>query len=65
MKCAAIIGSITGVIAAGLDTMQGMYIAETFYWDLDDRTRGFTKRCRPSCRPASSRTTSMPATTPA
>ncbi len=44
MKYAAIIGSITGVIAAGLDTMQGMYIAETFWWDLDPRTRGFTKR---------------------
>ncbi|MFC7474617.1 ABC transporter substrate-binding protein [Dankookia sp. GCM10030260] len=44
MKYAAIIGSITGVIAAGLETMQGMYIAETFWWDLDDRTRGFTKR---------------------
>jgi len=44
MKYAAIIGSITGVVAAGLETMQGMYIAETFWWDLDDRTRGFTKR---------------------
>ncbi|MDO9707309.1 ABC transporter substrate-binding protein [Paracraurococcus lichenis] len=44
MKFAAIIGSITGVLAAGLETMQGMYIAETFWWDLDDRTRGFTKR---------------------
>ena len=44
MKLAAIIGSITGVLAAGLPTMQGMYIAETFWWDLNDRTRGFTKR---------------------
>jgi branched-chain amino acid transport system substrate-binding protein len=24
--------------------MQGMYITETFWWDMDDRTRGFTKR---------------------
>jgi branched-chain amino acid transport system substrate-binding protein len=44
MKLAAIIGSITGVNAAGLQTMQGMYIAETFWWDLDDRTRAFTRR---------------------
>jgi branched-chain amino acid transport system substrate-binding protein len=44
MRLAAIIGSITGVVAAGLQTMQGMYIAETFWWDLDDRTRGFTRR---------------------
>jgi len=44
MKYAAIIGSITGVIAAGLETMQGMYIAETFWWDQDERTRGFTRR---------------------
>jgi branched-chain amino acid transport system substrate-binding protein len=44
MKYAAIIGSITGVIAAGLETMQGMYIAETFYWDLNDRSRAFTRR---------------------
>ena len=44
MKLAAIIGSITAVVASGLQTMQGMYIAETFWWDLDDRTRGFTRR---------------------
>jgi branched-chain amino acid transport system substrate-binding protein len=51
MKYAAIIGSITGVIAAGLETMQGMYIAETFWWDLDDRTRGFTKRVQTKLPP--------------
>ncbi|WP_043362602.1 ABC transporter substrate-binding protein [Belnapia sp. F-4-1] len=44
MKLAAIIGSITAVVASGLQTMQGMYIAETFWWDLDDRTRAFTRR---------------------
>ena len=51
MKYAAIIGSITGVIAAGLETMQGMYIAETFWWDLDDRTRGFTRRVQTKLPP--------------
>ncbi len=44
MKLAAIIGSITAVVASGLQTMQGMYISETFWWDLDDRTRAFTRR---------------------
>jgi len=44
MKLAAIIGSITAVVSAGLETMQGMFIAENFYWDLNDRTRGFTRR---------------------
>jgi branched-chain amino acid transport system substrate-binding protein len=27
-----------------MQTMQDMYIAETFYWDQDDRTRAFTRR---------------------
>ncbi len=44
MKLAAIIGSITGVMAAGMATMQGMFISETFYWDQDERTRAFTRR---------------------
>jgi len=44
MKLAAIIGSITAVVASGLQTMQGMYISETFWWDLDDRSRAFTRR---------------------
>mgnify|MGYP002716600596 CR=1 FL=1 len=44
MKLAAVIGSVTGVLAAGMDTMQGMFISETFYWDQDERTRAFTKR---------------------
>jgi branched-chain amino acid transport system substrate-binding protein len=44
MLLAAIIGSVTGVMAAGMQTMQGMFIAETFYWDQDERTRAFTRR---------------------
>ena len=44
VKLAAIIGSVTGVLAAGMNTMQGMFISETFYWDQDERTRAFTKR---------------------
>ena len=52
MKYAAIIGSITGVLAAGLETMQGMYITENFWWDMDDRTRAFTERARRRLPPA-------------
>jgi branched-chain amino acid transport system substrate-binding protein len=51
MKLAAIIGSVTGVIAAGLPTMQGMFISETFYWDQDERTRAFTRRVQTKLPP--------------
>ncbi len=44
VKLAAIIGSVTGVLAAGMNTMQGMFISETFYWDQNERTCAFTKR---------------------
>ncbi|MBD0273673.1 MAG: ABC transporter substrate-binding protein, partial [Acetobacteraceae bacterium] len=47
VRYAAIIGSITGVLAAGLETMQGMYITENFWWDMDDRTRAFTNWVQP------------------
>jgi branched-chain amino acid transport system substrate-binding protein len=30
--------------ALGLQTAQGLIFTETFYWDLNDRTRAFTKR---------------------
>src|SRR3712207_1646034 len=46
LKLAAILGSVTGRLAAGMKTMQGMFISETFYWDQDERTRPFTKRVR-------------------
>jgi branched-chain amino acid transport system substrate-binding protein len=43
-KVAALFGFITEVRSMGLATGQGLLISETFYWDLNDRTRGFTKR---------------------
>lgn len=43
-KVAALFGFITEVKSMGLVTAQGLQISETFYWDLNDRTRGFTKR---------------------
>jgi branched-chain amino acid transport system substrate-binding protein len=35
---------ITDVHALGLPTAQGLIMTETFYWDLNDRTRAFAKR---------------------
>jgi branched-chain amino acid transport system substrate-binding protein len=30
----------------GLESAQGLLLTETFYWDLNDRTRAFTNRIR-------------------
>jgi branched-chain amino acid transport system substrate-binding protein len=32
------------VHAAGLDVMQGLLAADSFYWDLNERTRAFARR---------------------
>ena len=32
------------VVAAGLDVAQGVLVNEAFYWNLDDRTRAWSKR---------------------
>ncbi|MDR3529833.1 MAG: ABC transporter substrate-binding protein [Rhodopila sp.] len=40
-------GYINSVVALGLPVAQGLTEAETFYWDLNDRTRAFTARVRP------------------
>lgn len=39
---------ITDVLAMGLPAAQGLTLYETFYWDLNDRTRAFTARVRPN-----------------
>lgn len=41
---AGLFTQITDVNAIGLPTAQGLIVTEAFYWDLDDRTRDFTKR---------------------
>jgi branched-chain amino acid transport system substrate-binding protein len=43
-KLAAMLLFITDVKAIGLETAQGLNLTETFYWDLNDRTRAFSKR---------------------
>ena len=35
---------LTDVHALGLDKAQGLIFTETFYWDLNERTRAFAKR---------------------
>src|SRR5215204_2729407 len=35
---------ITDVHSLGLETAQGLIFTETFYWDLNDQTRAFSKR---------------------
>ena len=47
MTVAALLGFITEVKSMGLPTAQGLQISETFYWDLNDRTRAFTRRFLP------------------
>ena len=44
---AAMLMFITDVNALGLDVAQGLHLSETFYWDLNDKTRAFTKRFVP------------------
>ena len=35
---------ITDINALGLNVAQGLNFTETFYWDMNDQTRAFTKR---------------------
>ena len=44
MKLAALLMFISDVHGLGLQTAQGLVLTETFYWDLNDRTRAFSKR---------------------
>ncbi len=46
MKVAALLMFITDVHALGLDTAAGLNLTESFYWDLNDRTRAFTNRVK-------------------
>ncbi|MBY0330179.1 MAG: ABC transporter substrate-binding protein [Acetobacteraceae bacterium] len=46
VKLASMLMFITDVHALGLGTAQGLVCTETFYWDLNDRTRGFARRAR-------------------
>ena len=47
MKIAPLLMFINDVHALGLDVAGGLSLTESFYWDLNDRTRAFTKRVLP------------------
>ncbi len=46
MKVAALLMFINDVHALGLDVAAGLNLTESFYWDLNDRTRAFTSRVK-------------------
>jgi branched-chain amino acid transport system substrate-binding protein len=43
-KLSPLLAFITDIDSIGLQTAQGLILAEAFYWDLNDDTRAFTKR---------------------
>ena len=47
MQIAAMLMFITDVNALGLEVAKGLHLTESFYWDLNDRSRAFTKRFLP------------------
>jgi len=46
-RMAALVGYITDVAGMGLPTAKGLSLTETFYWDLNERTRAFMNRVKP------------------
>jgi branched-chain amino acid transport system substrate-binding protein len=47
MSVAAMVAYTQDVRSIGLEAAQGMRLSETYYWDLNDRTRAFQKRIQP------------------
>jgi branched-chain amino acid transport system substrate-binding protein len=47
-KLAGLLLQINDIHALGAETAQGLTLAESFYWDLNDRTRGFARRIGPA-----------------
>jgi len=43
-KLAGLLVFLTDIHALGLQTAQGLTFTETFYWDMNDQTRAFSKR---------------------
>lgn len=46
-KLAAIFAILQVINSLGLETAQGLLATESFYWDLNDRTRAFMERIKP------------------
>jgi len=47
MKPAALVAYTCDVHSLGLEIAQGLRLTESYYWDLNDRTRAFQKRVQP------------------
>ena len=47
IRLASLLLFITEVHSLGLRTAQGLIVSESYYWDLNDRTRAFAARLRP------------------
>jgi len=43
-KVTPLLAFVTDIDSIGLDTAQGLLLAEAFYWDMNDETRAFSKR---------------------
>ncbi|WP_081837463.1 ABC transporter substrate-binding protein [Xanthobacter sp. 91] len=43
-KLVAMLMVLNDISALGLETAQGLFLSEAFYWDLNDQTRSFAKR---------------------
>ena len=43
-KMSPLLAFVTDIDSVGLETAQGLLVAEAFYWDLNDDTRAFSKR---------------------
>jgi branched-chain amino acid transport system substrate-binding protein len=43
-KVSPLLAFVTDIDSIGLDTAQGLLLAEAFYWDMNDETRAFSKR---------------------
>lgn len=44
MKLAALLSQPADIEAMGVEIAQGLYMTSTFYWDLNDGTRAFTRK---------------------
>jgi branched-chain amino acid transport system substrate-binding protein len=44
MKPVALLAFISDIHSLGLETAQGLYLTTGWYWDLNDKTRAFSKR---------------------
>ena len=43
-KMSPLLAFVSDIDSIGLETAQGLLLAEAFYWDLNDETRAFSKR---------------------